>query len=90
MKVRGNLKKKKILPLSISLKNLGMRKSNIHQIQSEIMFSLMISLIYVIVDISVTSSKLVEEVRPVKVQQIKKLVTVERLVVFCIRLHKLL
>ena len=65
-----------------------MRKSNIQQIQSEIMFSLMISLIYVIVDISLTSSKLVEEVRPVKVQQIKKLVTVERLVVFCIRLHK--
>ena len=67
-----------------------MRKSNIHQIQSEIMFSLMISLIYVHVDISFTSSKLVGEVRPVKVQQIKKLVTVERLVVFCIRLHKLL
>ena len=67
-----------------------MRKSNIHQIQYEIMFSLMISIIYVHVDISLTSSKLVEKVRPVKVQQIKKLVTVERLVLFYIRLHKLL
>ena len=43
-----------------------MRKSNIRQIQSEIMFSLMISLIYVHVDISLPSSKLVQEVRPVK------------------------